>query len=226
MIQKNWLCFGVFLLLIPIKTYSCECLHDDQFKSATEALDKSSLVFLGKVESVKLVSSQIIQMIRPTRVWKGSYNKIVELTVQSGKQCGYVFEPGKEYLIYANEASPNQVSKCGRTALKTKAKEDILALGKPCTASITTAVTNAENFATKHFKQFKKDFSNYPRSHIQIFCHKENLSVVFRERSIPVENITGKKVDGTIVFMMLDGIEASVKVNGETGEAISISLGS
>ena len=60
--------------------------------------------------------------------------KIVVQTESSGEACGYPFENGKSYLVYANRESkggPFIVKFGSRTALLEDAIEDLVRLGSP-----------------------------------------------------------------------------------------------
>ena len=66
-------------------------------------------------------------------VWKGVIKPSMEVYTSTIEccTCGYPFELGKEYLVYAYRASNGQLhtSICTRTRLLTQAAEDLVALG-------------------------------------------------------------------------------------------------
>lgn len=67
------------------------------------------------------------------RVYKGKMNSLSHVISSEGKTCGFVFENGKTYLIYAdNELSPKilSVSICSRTKELVVAKQELLELKK------------------------------------------------------------------------------------------------
>lgn len=122
---------------------ACSCV---QPSSPSEELQKSSAVFMGTV--VNIDSSRLQKAKRqiglgssmdPVEVtfdvsksWKGPKNKNITVkTARSSASCGYNFEQGKEYLVYANESDEGlNVSLCSRTSLASEAEEDVSKLGK------------------------------------------------------------------------------------------------
>jgi hypothetical protein len=72
--------------------------------------------------------------------WKGTKEKIVPLTTANdGAACGFTFEFGKSYLVYAylggletDEKRLLETNICTRTCpFEAEAKEEIKLLGKP-----------------------------------------------------------------------------------------------
>ncbi len=105
-----------FLLILPILLFllsvenalACSCVAPDPNKTleqqVTEAYTDSSAVFSAKVLSVVKFSKEgkLKVKVRLVKSWKGKLTKT--LTVMTGldsAMCGYYFEKGKTYLIYA-----------------------------------------------------------------------------------------------------------------------------
>lgn len=67
--------------------------------------------------------------LRVSEVWKGDVGKTLRVTTSadSGAGCGYPFEEGKEYLVYAGEDA--SVSLCSETKPLSSAGADLEALG-------------------------------------------------------------------------------------------------
>jgi len=104
-----------------------------------ESLKESDAVFSGKVirkDTPLIVTSSgdlISVTFQVSKVWKGPVQKEIQVkTAVGGATCGYYFEEGKEYLVYANEYEGSLHSGlCSRTSEISFAKDDFLELGTP-----------------------------------------------------------------------------------------------
>jgi hypothetical protein len=106
------------LMASPDKAYACEVLGQP---SVEDAYDNSAAVFSGKVARIQnytvenfgdwhLVSFEV------DRYWKtanenSDYDQAILFTSPDGNTCGYEFEVGKSYLVYATKwwHDPNQL---------------------------------------------------------------------------------------------------------------------
>ena len=69
--------------------------------------------------------------LRSTRVWKGNVGKeATVLTGRGGGDCGYLFTPGKSYLVFARSVSGTRLETdiCTRTKEFSAAKSDVALL--------------------------------------------------------------------------------------------------
>lgn len=108
------------VVLVAGMTSACSCTLPEP---ASEAFDNADAVFVGTVTNIgsPSVGSDIWGAnsitFEPSRVFKGQSTS--ELTIQTWKDtagCGYPFEEGKEYLVYAQHtAQGHEVSLCSRT---------------------------------------------------------------------------------------------------------------
>jgi len=127
-----------FLIFTNIDAYACSCVlrgNEPLKQQVNRAKKDSSAVFSGKVLEVikKPENFQVVVKLRVENLWKGNLSK--EVTVLTGSDsalCGYQFEVGQSYLIYASGADVNnlQTNICTRTANLSAAKADIKILGK------------------------------------------------------------------------------------------------
>jgi len=134
---------GVLVLTgLVQQVFACTCLPPE---SPADELERSTAVFAGEVTSVKAPSGPITSSADPIAVtfqvytvWKGSHSDTFTITTaRSSASCGYPFETGKEYLVYAHgEADDLQVSLCSRTKPLTLASSDLVALGRKERADI------------------------------------------------------------------------------------------
>ena len=102
----------------------------------TDAVAQADAVFAGKVEKVEPVVSRVSSFrrikITVTSVWKGDREAATEIfTALDGAACGYDFQVNATYLMYAykNESGRLQTDICTRTALISRAREDLDYLG-------------------------------------------------------------------------------------------------
>jgi hypothetical protein len=116
--------------------YACSCKEPPPPK---EALKNSSAVFSGKVTAVAAAGEyEKAVTIEITASWKGveTAKEVVVYTPNNDGECGYRFEKGKSYLIYATllrrgEEKALSTHICTRTKALEKAVEDIKELGDP-----------------------------------------------------------------------------------------------
>ena len=129
----------------PGQAYACSCAVEagvTKQERVEDAFARSGLVFAGEVADIESSSATpgstgpvTISSMDPVTVtfdisetWKGSQAKTQEITTpMSGASCGYEFQSGKEYLVYAPESK--EVLLCGETKPLSKAKTDLKVLG-------------------------------------------------------------------------------------------------
>lgn len=148
----------VALALAPASiALACSCMRS----SPAEALDRSTAVFEGRVlevtpfeerrdvtleggclddacreslsettESVEVTGFAVRFSV--TRRWKGvDTEEVVVRTARDSAACGFAFEVGQDYVVYASaeEAGTLSTGLCDRTARVADASEDLDALG-------------------------------------------------------------------------------------------------
>lgn len=103
-----------------------------------EELAKATAVFSGKVVGLSKTFSVFGSSADPVKVtfqvytvWKGPVNQTITITTaRSGATCGYTFEKGGEYLVYADGTENSlAVSLCSRTQPVVAAEDDLAVLG-------------------------------------------------------------------------------------------------
>jgi len=109
------------------------------FPSPQDSLERSTAVFTGKVINIDIANEIIISSADPvlvtfnvSEIWKGPDHKtLVVTTARYEASCGYSFEQGGEYIVYAyGEEDKLSIHMCLRTELIANAREDLQALGK------------------------------------------------------------------------------------------------
>ena len=113
---------------------ACSCMK----LTPSEGLTSSSAVFTGEVIDIEKNTATrfggLEVTLRVKKIWKGERREEIKVhTAGSSAACGYRFDEGVTYLVYAisDEADPMRVSLCSRTAPVDQAKEDLDFLGKP-----------------------------------------------------------------------------------------------
>jgi hypothetical protein len=111
-----------------------------------EALGQADAVFAGRVVSVTerreggpaFPGRPYLEVrIVPERRWKGAAGDTVTVaTSDNSASCGYAFEQGRDYLVYAGGEDALRVFICSRTRPLADAAEDVAALGAPATTRI------------------------------------------------------------------------------------------
>jgi hypothetical protein len=127
---------GIVVLYPPDCAYACSCMG----VSIQRYISGSDAVFSGKVleidgpPSVPHVPSAGSETVtfRVSESWKGPGGEgtLDVKTPASGVSCGYHFEEGQEYLVYAyGKGEPLKTSVCSGTKHLSKADKDLAVLG-------------------------------------------------------------------------------------------------
>lgn len=133
--KKITLCLALLSALVSADVaLACSCAPQPP---PQEAMRHSAAVFTGTVleitDSGTNPGSTRQVRIRVERVWKGA--KCGEVTITTGlgdADCGYNFQPGQGYLIYAfKQKGQLGTNICTRTRPAAEAGEDLTALGEP-----------------------------------------------------------------------------------------------
>lgn len=132
--------------------FACSCAPPD---SPEVALEQATAVFAGRVIEVRpppqraMMSSADPTFIvfEVSQAWKGTdQTPFVVSTASDSATCGYNFQVGQEYIVYARPFSitkqPLDASLCSRTAPLDQAQDDLDALG-PGTQPIAVAEPTA-----------------------------------------------------------------------------------
>jgi hypothetical protein len=137
--------------LLPDCAFACSCaaLPGTPQERAREALSGSTAVFSGEVvefekpppDTAMVEGTMLTVMgdagreatvtLQASEVWKGPRQQTVTITTEadSSMGCGYPFEEGQEYLVYATGKEPS-VSLCSETKPLSEADADLEALGE------------------------------------------------------------------------------------------------
>ncbi|WP_026370882.1 hypothetical protein [Kallotenue papyrolyticum] len=124
---------GTLVVSAPRVVYACSCVAPG---TPQQELAQADAVFGGTVTAIEAGGRTAFAEARRVhfavaRVWKGALTEqATVLTAASSASCGYEFQPGGEYLVYARLAEGQlQVSLCSRTQPTANAGADLAALG-------------------------------------------------------------------------------------------------
>ena len=112
---------------------SCMASRDSEKTQISNAYKDSAAIFSGTVRSITPTAdgSYLVVTFTVKDTWKGTAG--TEITVKTAKDsamCGFNFESGQEYLVYANgTAADLSVGNCSRTSAMPR-KPDIKYLAK------------------------------------------------------------------------------------------------
>jgi len=122
--------------VVAPRASACSCI---QPPAPREALANSDAVFVGRVVSIfdpnpgPFVSSAdpLRATFQVTTVWKGAAVATLNVvSARNGASCGFHFEQGREYLIYAHLLHGElETNICTRSAELVHAQADLVALG-------------------------------------------------------------------------------------------------
>jgi hypothetical protein len=118
---------------------ACSCIAPGP---PADELARSTAVFAGQATGFQMGEATVVTFQVGT-VWKGPVEStLLVQTARDSAACGYAFEIGREYLVYAG-GSPEalEVNLCSRTRLMAEAGEDVAALGEGETLSVPDGVT-------------------------------------------------------------------------------------
>jgi hypothetical protein len=128
------LVLAIIFIASAEKSFACSCMISDEplETQIKKAFDGSEAVFSGEVVSVEPKDEDTLSIkFKTSQVWKGEESE--EFTINTANQsamCGYYFEVGKKYLVYAYQSGEVlMTNNCSRTAIWNE-KGDIKYLDK------------------------------------------------------------------------------------------------
>jgi hypothetical protein len=115
----------------PPSAHGCSCVPTPPPAQAFQVADA---VLMGKVLSIKEGPSpyHVTAEIEVSKIWKGEKDFIIEIltTRDLGAMCGFYFQVGKTYLIYAykNQDGLLETNNCTRSRSEEHAAADLVFL--------------------------------------------------------------------------------------------------
>ena len=125
--MKKYIYIPLFLAVLMVasaeRSYACSCVFSPEplKKQVQGAFSSSDAVFSGEVIEIKASPTNeydVLVKLKINYVWKGESTR--EITIKTAKDsamCGYNFEVGKKYLVYAYGLKDAlSTSNCSRTS--------------------------------------------------------------------------------------------------------------
>jgi len=121
------------LLLLPDCASACSCMGVpiQRYISSSDAVFSGKVVEIERPSPIKSSADPETVTFRVIESWKGPGGGTLEVkTSVSGASCGYHFEEGQDYLVYAyGKGEPFETDICSGTTHLSKADEDLALLG-------------------------------------------------------------------------------------------------
>jgi hypothetical protein len=128
--------FAFFTVLNASSVLACSCILPGSESIDTqvrEAYTNSTAVFVGEVvEEIEKPDAFSVEVkFKVVKSWKNEFKDAVLITTgRGGGDCGYEFEVGKKYLVYANGDKNNlRTNICTRTSVF-ESNKDVAFLNK------------------------------------------------------------------------------------------------
>ena len=121
---------GMIVFGASERVFACECKRNS---SVEQEFSDAKTVFVGKVIEIKDSKPDAVITLKVERMWKGIKTEtMVLLTDNRGKGCGYIFNKGERYLVYAFEDRDGalRTDVCTRTTDVRSAAGDLKELGR------------------------------------------------------------------------------------------------
>ena len=131
---------SLFPVLFAQSAYACSCAVAP---TPRQALREAKAVFIGEVISTEVFdikddfgTQQVVRVrFAVSRFWKGiTDSEAIVHTSSHEMSCGFYFEKGKKYLVYAYpdrwKLGALETGICSRTREVTNAAKDLRAIGK------------------------------------------------------------------------------------------------
>ncbi|WP_129676899.1 hypothetical protein [Candidatus Chloroploca sp. Khr17] len=131
----------------PPVAYACSCVP---VPPPRQAFEEATAVFSGRVVSIVNDEEELLVTVALERRWKSELEGQVTLTTPgSSAACGFPFEEGEQYLIYAQTTDGQLTTDlCSRTARFDATREDRRALGSGIPISSGAVPVSAMTFET------------------------------------------------------------------------------
>lgn len=128
---------------------ACTCLPPPP---PSEAVAKADAVFLGKILTFEEIAGQYQRLARfeIIKVWKGRPERVDSvMTALNSAACGYDFQTGETYLVYAYKAESGDLHTniCTRTRIEREAAADLAYLNN--FSEFPLAIGNTWEFASR-----------------------------------------------------------------------------
>jgi hypothetical protein len=114
-------------LALPARGHACSCMA----QTVEAAIEEAAAIFEGRVAAIEPGEGGLHVRFDVVQTWRAADSEHVEvITAADSAACGYAFEVGRSYLVYARDADGAlHTGLCSRTQPIEEADEDRVALG-------------------------------------------------------------------------------------------------
>jgi hypothetical protein len=111
----------IFLFASAENSFACSCLISSKSvkKQVKKAYKDSNAIFSGEVIEIRddVEEGMILVKLKVAEFWKGDLQEEITITTyRESTMCGFIFEVGKKYLVYAYGLKDNfTTNNCSRT---------------------------------------------------------------------------------------------------------------
>ena len=122
------------LIVLAEKSYACECMK----ASPEERLQKTNVVFEGKVLEVQEKDGEMKTLFEVKKIWKGTTSSQI-IVYTKGGDCMFRFVEGGGYLVFSTQRGSEkqlQTNSCSRTKRLDEAGADKAALSQIAKESV------------------------------------------------------------------------------------------
>lgn len=140
------------LIVLPEKSYACECMK----VSPEERLQKTNVVFEGKVLEVQEKGGKMEILFEVKKIWKGTSSSQV-IIYTSFSSCTFPFAEGGEYLVFSSYRGEGQLetSMCSGTKRLDEAGADKVALSQIAKESVPTKEVDLKGERVSSFSRWQ-----------------------------------------------------------------------
>lgn len=126
----------IFSMLGASDVFACSCLAEtkrSESKKVKAAYKDAAAVFYGEVIEVNRQADSLIVKFKVERSWKGqTARETVVRTAENSAMCGFNFEVGVKYLVYADRRNNNlETDICTRTSVRNADAKHLNKVKKP-----------------------------------------------------------------------------------------------
>lgn len=126
--------------------HSCSCAPAPP---PAQAFQGAEAVLMGKVISIDDGPGPylVTATLQVARIWKGEKNFLQQIVTTGGAMCGFYFQVGKSYVIYAykNQGGQLETNNCTRSASTDRAAADLMYLSSLPSAANDSACCGSKN---------------------------------------------------------------------------------
>ncbi len=172
-------------ILFSSRGYACKCMSI----SVNEAFNKSNAVFIGEAVSIEKVDRFLNVKLDVLVSYKGIEQKayIIVKTAPNDESCGFPFNIGEKYLVFAHGEDAYYTGICSNTRRLDEAKEILEKLPEPIFSYINISADSGDDAAKidSLLKSIEKGVTKYKDE--QLLLKIKDTRLLFKDYSSKME---------------------------------------